>query len=548
MLEKLSACNFLVFQNLEICFTRGLNIITGETGAGKSTILESLNLLFGGRADTNYIRTGYDSSILELTLNHHSNAIHGLLETVDIIPDNHLVIRRILHRTKPARCYVNGVTVTAGFLRDLSEYYVQMIGQFEDRNFLNPTGFRQMLDSTLSDKAVLQSVFDSFSIMDNIRKQIDAEKQIVKSALREKDYLQHVVNELSSLNPQIGEEDALIATRTSMMNIEKNASALQNIENSLTIDNSGIEAVLLQAIKSLSQLEQHFPQDLPDITHNLNQAFELISVAIQELSRFNSNLEFDPQILNNTEERLFALRAAARKHHVSVDDLASLFQEFKEKLEKIDNSESNFDALNKSYQMALSDYQLKALILRENRLKNIPALQEAITTGLHDLNMKHALFRIRLEDSDASYYGSDKVLFELATSSGMAYGELHKTASGGELSRFMLSAKSAITDNYGALIFDEIDRGVGGATAEAVGLKLRDLSQKVGQLIVITHSPQVASKGDTHFHIEKQVSDNQTSSIVTHLTDEKRHNEIARMLSGAIITNEALAAAEQLLI
>ncbi|MFT6262166.1 MAG: DNA repair protein RecN (Recombination protein N) [Dasania sp.] len=547
MLETLSVENFLVFPNLHIDFTKGLNIITGETGAGKSTILASLNFLFGGRSDASFVRTGCDKSTLELTFKHHSSDINALLDTYDITPDSQIIIRRIVHKTKPAKCYVNGVLVTAGFLANLADYYVQMIGQFEDHRFLNPAGFRKMLDSLIIDSDIKQAVSNSFHKMDSIKKQIESEKIALQNALREKDYLNHVVAELSSLNPQIGEEDQLIATRTTMMNIEKNAVQLQSIEQSLTYDGGGIESILLQSIKNLSGLESSFDTDLPPITTSLNQALEHISGAVQALSRFNATLEFDPNLLNDTEERLFALRAAARKHHVSVDNLAHLYSEFQTKLEKIDNSEANFDALEKAYQNTLDDYTQKANILRQNRLTHIPFLEKKITAGLHDLNMKHAQFRITLVPASPSQYGSDKVLFELATSQGMAFGELHKTASGGELSRFMLSAKSAIIDNYSCLIFDEIDRGVGGATAEAVGLKLRDLSQKIGQLIVITHSPQVAAKGDTHFHIEKQVHNNQTFSVIQSLTGQSRHNEIARMLSGATITDEALAAAKNLI-
>lgn len=548
MLEHLVIENFLVFVHLNINFSSGLNIITGETGAGKSTILAALNLLFGGRSDASMVRMGHDYSVLELTLSHKSPQINHLLETHDIDIDTIITIRRIIHKSKPSRSYVNGVMVTAGFLAELSNHYVQLIGQFEDRTFLNPTGFRQMLDSMITDKSVLQNVTNSFIAMDTIRKQIEAETEALHNSLREKDYLNHVVNELSSLNPQIGEEDTLISTRTSLMSIEKNASTLQAVEQSLSDNSYGVETVLLQAIKSLSQLESQFPQDLPQITSMLNSALEGASQAIQDLSRFNSNLEFDPILLADTEERLFALRAAARKHHVSVDNLAQLFIDFTEKLAKIDNSQANFDYLEKALHLAQSDYNAKAKILREHRLAQMPVLQQAITGGLSDLNMKHARFQIRLEDTEASQNGSDRIIFELATSNGMAFGELHKTASGGELSRFMLSAKSAITDNFNCLIFDEIDRGVGGATAEAVGLKLRVLSQKIGQLIVITHSPQVAAKGDTHFHIEKHVDNTQTYSVIQSLMGADRHNEIARMLSGANITPESIAAAGQLLV
>ena len=254
MLEYLSVENFLVFPKLTIRFANGLNIITGETGAGKSTILASLNLLFGGRSDVGLIRAGHDKAVLELNFIHQSNIINILLESNDIPIDNHITVRRVLHKTKPARCYVNGVIVTTGFLSELSNHYVQLIGQFDDRNFLNPTGFRQMLDSMILDKSIIQNVINSFVKMDNIKKQIETETQALKNALREKDYLNHVVNELSDLNPKIGEEDTLITIRTTMMSIEKNASVLHKIENSLGGEN-GIESVLLQAIKSLSNIE-----------------------------------------------------------------------------------------------------------------------------------------------------------------------------------------------------------------------------------------------------------------------------------------------------
>lgn len=548
MLKTLSIQNFLVFPDLEIAFTKGLNIITGETGAGKSTILAALGLLFGGRSDGKTIRTGCDRAVLELSCTHHSDHIYQLLKEQDILPDNDLVIRRVIHKSKPSRCYVNGVMVTAGFLSQLSNYFVQMIGQFEDRSFLNPTGFREMLDSLLPDQSIRQNVSVSYQKMAQIAKQIADEKEALKNALREKDYLEHVVAELSELHPQIGEEDILTEKRAKLMNIEKNASQLLSLEESLSHPQYGIEGNLLGAIKTLSSLENIFPNELPEITNGLNKALEYASNHIEQLSRFNQGLEFDPNLLNETEERLFALRAAARKHHVSVDELAELFKEFQTKLETIDKSEANFDALEKAYAEAIEIYNHHAEILRAARALQAPILQEKITQGLADLNMQHANFQIRLEETPPSHSGSDKVIFELATSKGMAFGELHKTASGGELSRFMLSAKSAITDIYSCLIFDEIDRGVGGATAEAVGLKLRNLSEKMGQLIVITHSPQVAAKGDSHFHIEKQVTETETFSVINMLEGAQRHQEIARMLSGATITDKALAAAEMLLV
>ena len=332
-----------------------------------------------------------------------------------------------------------------------------------------------------------------------------------------------------------------------MMAIEKNMTQLQQVEQSLVYD-ANIDAVLLDAIKTLSNLEKEFPDQLDNIIQDLNEAYEKSSLAAQNLGTFNQSLDYDPQLLSNSEERLFALRAAARKHHVSADELYDLHKDFTEKLSKIDHGEAMLIKLEKELELAKEHYFQAAALLSEKRKDIAPELENNILSHLKDLNLGTAQFRITFEDCAPSLEGTDQVIFEISSGPAMPFGAVHKTASGGEMSRIMLAIKASLKQNNPEhiLIFDEIDRGVGGATAEAVGHKLLELSQKNGQLIVITHSPQVAAKGDQHYHILKSNNAEITTSNMSYLTGKSRHEEIARMLSGAKITDEARAAASQL--
>lgn len=550
MLISLCLNNIVVFETASLEFSEGLNVITGETGAGKSTILSALSLVMGVRADMGLIRTGTEkadvTAIFEYPLSHK---VAEICKDYDIPFDGTLIIRRILRKNRPARSYVNDVAVTAHILTQIANECAEICGQFEDRSSLSPSGFREMLDKYLNNPPLLQKMIECFEQFKKAQKELEDEKQALKEALREQDYLRHVLKELDALAPQEGEETELADIRSRMIATEKNAVSLQNIEQSLTSDAGGIETILLGAIKALTHLENDFPEDLPVISTSLNDALEKIAQATTHLARFNNSLEFDPVTLGHAEERLFALRAAARKHHVMVDDLPRLHHDYTEKLALIDHGEAKLQTLEKKLHQAEKDYWETALELRTQRLKIVPDLEKNILKHLQDLNLGAVQFRIRLEETSPQREGADIVVFELSTGSGMAFGAVHKTASGGEMSRFMLASKAALSSYQGGsvMIFDEIDRGVGGATAEAVGIKLRNLTQDHGQVIVITHSPQVAAKGKTHFHIAKQSSDTKTHSVITHLDDSARREEIARMLAGTHITDEARAAAEKLL-
>lgn len=540
----------MVFPTAEFEFTQGLTVITGETGAGKSTILAALGLIFGLRAETSWVRNGFDSSTVTAHFLVRENlAITNLCEEYGVpFQEGELIIRRQLHISKPSKAYVNDTPVTAQFLLILSEYLSEICGQFADRQALSPTGFRSLLDNFIVDKTIKTHVLQSFTIFKNIQKQYEDEKSALASALREQDYLRHVTAELDSLSPEEGEETILAQKRQEMMATEKNMSLLHNLSHQLSSGNS-LEDILLQTVKSLSQIEKDFPESLPPIIQEFNLALEHGANAISSLCSFTDNLSYDPDALSITEERLFALRAAARKHHVTTDELYNLHRSMKDKLEKIDCGEALLMKLEKQLKIAEQDFFEKAKILSQKRQEIIPEFEKLIMSHLGDLGMESARFRVRLEESPPQKEGIDTVHFEISTGPDLPFGAIHKTASGGEMSRFMLALKaSSVTqDKNVTLIFDEIDRGVGGATADAVGDKLKKLSEKSSQVLVITHSPQVAAQGDKHFHILKHISPTQTYSVVTDLTSEQRREEIARMLSGASITNEARQAADRLL-
>ena len=349
----------------------------------------------------------------------------------------------------------------------------------------------------------------NFIILKNIEKQYIHEKNSIKDALREQDYLRHVLTELDQLSPQKGEEEQLASTRQKMMAIEKNMSILQQTERNLSYD-SQIEAHFLSAIKSLSALEQDFSDHLPNIIQNLNEAYERTSLATEALSLFNLNLDYNPDLLSESEERLFALRAAARKHHVTADELFDLHQNYKDRLNKIDHGEALLIKLEKELQQAEKKFMISAHSLSEQRKNISPLLENNISNHLKDLNLANAQFRINFTSTTPSIDGIDHIIFEISSGPSMPFGAVHKTASGGEMSRIMLAIKASLRQENPEfiLIFDEIDRGVGGATAEAVGIKLKELTQNNAQLIVITHSPQVAAKGDAHFHINKTDKNN----------------------------------------
>ena len=548
MFTSLSLSHFMVFDKALFEFEKGLSVITGETGAGKSTVLNALKILFGSRIDTALIRTGCDESHLSASFSFKNNLFFdNFCEKFDIPKNEEFIIRRILRKNKPNRAYINDMAVTAQTLMEFGDIAAEICGQFEDRDALSPTGFRALLDSYLEDPCLKQDVKQRFTVLKHSETQYLNEKKAIETALKEQDYLRHVLTELDALSPQKGEEDDLAATRHKMMAIEKNMSQLQQVEQSLTYD-ANIDEALLGALKTLSGLEKEFPDALSGIIADLNEAYEKASLAAQNLSIFNQSLDYDPNLLSTSEERLFALRAAARKHHVSVDDLFDLHRDFTEKLSRIDHGEAMLLKLEKELEIARQDYFESARHLSAARKSVAPELEHNILSHLKDLNLETAQFRIKFEECAPSSEGIESVIFEISSGPSMPFGAVHKTASGGEMSRIMLAIKASLKQNNPEhiLIFDEIDRGVGGATAEAVGNKLLELSQKNGQLIVITHSPQVAAKGEQHYHILKKNNQNITKSEMTQLTGKSRHEEIARMLSGAHITDEARAAAHKL--
>ena len=556
MLTRLFVQNIVLIDKANLDFSSGLNVVTGETGAGKSTLRAALSLALGERADAGLIRAECEKAEIVAGFAPGKNAaLKTLLAEQEIDHDEteELTLRRALFRNKPARAYVNDTPVTAGTLAKIGALLTETCGQFEDKTLLSPQGFRDILDGLLPDPSVRRDVTAAYHTLKAAENALEAEKNAIESALRERDYVRHVLEELNALAPETGEETKLAEKRARMTALEKNATLLRETYNALSGDyqsDGGLEDRLLNALKVLTATEKDFPEDMPPITAALGEALEALGNGAALLGKLNASLNFNPEELANAEERLFELRAAARKYRIPADSLPDLRKEFAAKAERADRGEEKLIAAENEIREAREIYDRKAALLSAARRDIAPEAAAAVTRELKALKMEKARFEISLQPEAApASYGADRVMFEIAVNPGAPLAPLHKAASGGELSRFILALKCALSGQEigKTLIFDEIDRGVGGATADAVGKKLKETADKVGQVLVITHSPQVAAQGETHFHIEKQTESDRARTHIRTLTGTCRQEEIARMLAGADITEAARIAAQTLL-
>ncbi len=555
MLSRLSVRNIVLIERADTEFSPGLNVITGETGAGKSTLRSALHLALGGRADTGLIRKGSDrAEVIACFSENACDKVAEYLAEKEIFIEAHeeLTLRRILFRNKPARAYVNDTPVTAGVLAGIGERITEICGQFDDSELRSPRGFREILDHLLPDKKIRLDVKEAYASFKQAVLILEAERNAIESALKERDYAAHVFEELNALAPETGEEVTLAEKRAKMHALEKNAVLIQSALKKTEGDyhSGGIENLLIEQIKNLSAIEKDFPEEIARITEALSLSLEALGNATAELSKLNAATDFDSGELERAEERLFALRAAARKFRVNADELPRLRAEFSEKVDRADRGEARLIEAEKNLQSARSVYFEAAEKLSQARRAISGGAASAVTEQLSALKMENARFEIAFEpEEEPTSYGSDRVIFKIAVNPGAELTPLHISASGGELSRVTLAVKCALagSDPGRTLIFDEIDRGVGGATASAVGAKLKETADRTGQALAITHSPQVAAKGDTHFHIVKHTDADEALSVITQLTGEKRTEEIARMLSGETVTESARAAAETLL-
>lgn len=548
MLRALEIRDMLIIDRLELEFQPGLNVLTGETGAGKSILLDSLGFVLGWRGRAELVRSGADqgevTAVFDLPKGHPA---HDVLAEAGFEDADELILRRVNTADGRKTGWVNDRRVTGEMLRALSDSLVELHGQHDDRGLLNPKGHRGLLDQFAGHDRLLADVRIAWTTLSKARKGLAEAEKAYAAAQAEEDFLRHAVDELDKLSPEPGEDGELDAKRRMMQGAERIRDDIVRAAQVMGPD--GAEGAMADALRWLEGVSDAAEGQLDDPLAAIARAMAELDEAARGVSDTLEALVFDPHDLEATEERLFALRALARKHGVSPDDLPGLADNLRDRLTALDQGADRMGHLRSELRAAEAAYQSVATALRDSRVAAARRLDKAVCAELAPLKMERAVFVTDVSEASAGPEGSDAVAFTVATNPGAPAGPIGKIASGGELSRFLLALKVCLSEQRDAgltMIFDEIDRGVGGATADAVGRRLAALAEG-GQVLVVTHSPQVAALGAHHWRVEKHVVDEQTTSTVISLDAPAREGEIARMLSGDTITAEARAAARALL-
>jgi DNA repair protein RecN (Recombination protein N) len=555
MLTRLSIRNVVLIESLELSFARGLGVLTGETGAGKSILLDAVGLVLGDRAETSLVRAGADKA--SVTASFEFAALPDLIaESLDdadleIEAGEPLMIRRQVKADGGSKAFINDQPVSAGLLRNIAPALVELHGQHDDRGLVNPRGHRMLLDRFAgSDTDGLATAWQTWR---TARERLTEARDTVDKAKADQDLLLAHLSELTSLEPQAGEEARLAETRSTMQKGEKLSGDLEELRHIWEGSDSPL-ALLRVAARKLDRIAAEHPL-LTEALEALDRAVIEAGEAEDKLVSAGEALVHDPAALDEAETRLFELRAIARKHRCDVDELPEKMREMRAALEAIEGGEAELDALALAEREAGENFAKKAEAVHKVRLDAAKQLDKAVAAELAPLKLDAARFLTaigRLPEEKWGANGIDSVEFLIATNPGADFAPLGKIASGGELSRFILALKVALAEQGGAatIIFDEIDRGVGGAVASAIGDRLARLANgnnNGGQLLAVTHSPQVAARGQKHYLIAKASSGTVTKTSVALLDEAGRQEEIARMLSGAEVTPEARAQADRLL-
>ena len=547
MLRGLDIRDMLIIDHLSLEFSSGLNVLTGETGAGKSILLDSLGFVLGWRGRADLVRSGQDqgevSAWFDLGPSHPARAV---LQEAGIPIDDELILRRVNSRDGRKTAWINDRRVSGEVLRAVSEHLVELHGQHDDRGLLDPKGHRDLLDTFGGHDDMLSTVSAAYRALRTAKKDLGTAEAAQEELRAEEEFLRHAVDELQKLAPKVGEGAELDSRRRLMQRAEKIRADIAHAAQALGRD--GAEGMMSDAMRWLDGAADAAEGRLEEPLAALSRAMVELDDAAKGVEACLDALEFNPHDLELAEERLFAIRALARKHAVVPDELPTLAQDLSAKLDLLDMGAGGLKELNAAAAAAKVAYDEAAGVLSHARKSAAQTLDLAMGAELAPLKMERAVFTTQVRDADSSATGMDQVDFVVATNPGAPAGPLAKIASGGELSRFLLALKVCLSRDgaQNTMIFDEIDRGVGGATADAVGRRLSRLAQDA-QVLVVTHSPQVAALGDRHFQVAKQQSADMTLSRVDLLSDTARVDEIARMISGDTITIEARAAARTLI-
>ncbi|HXC73463.1 MAG TPA: DNA repair protein RecN [Sphingomicrobium sp.] len=547
MLRQLAIHNVVLVDRLELEFEPGLGVLTGETGAGKSILLDALGLALGARADTGLVRSGQvQASVSAEIALPPGHPVHAVLseQGIDAEPGEPLIVRRTLKSDGGSRAFLGTTGVPAGLIRELGNLLVEIHGQHDDRGLLNPRGHRALLDAF--GKLDTGPVELAWAAVTRLESALLEARAAAADAERDRDYLEHSSDEIERLAPEDGEETRLAEERTAMQAGVKAGESLSGLDELLG-GSEGAVALLRQAARRIERGAADHPL-LAEALASLDRAVIEASDAEDRIDRAADALAFDPARLERVEARLFDIRALARKHRVEPDALAAFGEQMRQQLAAIEAGGERIAELDRDLVSAREAYAAAADALSKRRRETAARLDEAVADELYPLKLEAARFRTAIAPGEPGASGTDRVEFEVSTNPGAPFGPLTRIASGGELSRFILALKVALAEagTAATMIFDEVDRGVGGAVASAIGERLARLARD-SQVLVVTHSPQVAARASHHYRIEKSHGPDGSRTTVRRLDEAERREEIARMLSGASITDEARAQAARLL-
>ena len=548
MLRALEIRNILIIERLDMTFKPGLNVLTGETGTGKSILLDSLGFVLGWRGRAELVREGARqgevTAIFDLRENHIANSV---LAESGIPADGELILRRVNMRDGRKIAWINDRRCSGEILRRISDTLVELHGQNHNRGLLNSRSHGRALDEFAGLEETVEKTRKAWNALQEAQKSLEKAQRELDAMRKEEAYLRHSLQELDQIDPKPGEETELDSRRRLM---QKSGRICEDIEKALfSIGNDGAEGSVSHALRWLEGVAGNVDGMLDDSVTALGRALIELEEASVSAKTALEKLTFDQTDLENTEERLFAIRSLSRKHGTLPDELAEFAGELQSRISGLEQWEANFQSLNDMVAVAGSDYESMSTALSGNRKIASVKLDNAVRSELVPLKMGLTEFNTEISASKPGPGGIDAVRFVVSTNPGSPAGPLDRIASGGELSRFLLALKVCLIREGGpdTMIFDEIDSGIGGATADAVGRRLAMLAED-RQIVVVTHSPQVAARGSYHWRVAKRVENGQTISFATPVAGDERVNEIARMLSGSKITNEARAAAEKLMV
>lgn len=553
MITDINISNVVLIERLGIEFKGGLCALTGETGAGKSILLDSVGLSLGNRASSSLVGKKSEQSSVSLGFSlprDHPALIIAKEHGIDS-DDGAIILKRIIGKDGKSKAFANDVPVSVNLLKMMGETLVEFHGQFDNHKLLNPSTHRKIIDDYAKLDKELKNLSICWNNWKNAEKDLEEAKRKAEKAKEDEEYLTHVVKELKELSPEKGEEERLSEIKTKLQNKERILEALNNAYKCLCGD-GGADSMLQKSFRLIDRGTQNAGDTVNQVLEAIDRAMNETNEAVSMIDNICADLMNDDENLEFIDDRLHELKAAARKHQCLVDDLPEKLEELSEQLKYIHSQDDILSDLAEKCKICKENYIKQAEKVSKVRKDAALKIDKEMSAELPPLKLENAKFKteiIRKEQSEWNENGIDKVEFLISTNPNSAFGSLNKIASGGEMARFMLALKVVMAEIGSActLIFDEVDTGIGGAVADAVGERLAKLA-KNKQILVVTHSPQVASRADNHWHVSKNNSNDGVVTSISSLDNHKeRKEEIARMLSGANITKEARAAAEKLL-